>query len=280
MVLCYLLNADWLFTSPEYRLQHFNNDSLPLSTGLIISLYIFYIQAFVYNIVSARLIYRCQKKAQNTLANFNPDIFRWLWTFLILTFLIWSLKVIADLTNIRSYSTWADVLIVIFIYSVAIAHWRSPKLFRVEMLEIASGKPLTDHAANKEAHHQSSQKDTPTGILDESTRQSLLAVTKEHMQQHKPYLDNQLTLNRLADAIGLSTHHLSEVLNQQEGKNFYQFVNQYRIDHILEQLNHDHSSKILDLALSAGFSSKSTFNAVFKQFTDKTPSQYRKALTS
>lgn len=273
--LCYLLNVDWLFTSPEYRLQHFNSGSLPLSTGLIISLYIFYIQAFVYNIISARLVYRYQKKAQNTLANFNPDIFRWLWTFLILTFLIWSLKAIADITDIRSYSTWADVLIVIFIYSVAIAQWRSPKLFRVEKLEIDSGKLLTDQDTDRLAHN-----DNAPGALDESTRQSLLAVTKEHMQHHKPYLDNQLTLNSLAESIGLSSHHLSEVLNQQEGKNFYQFINQYRINHILEQLNHDKSSKILDVAMAAGFSSKSTFNAVFKQFTGQTPSQYRKAFST
>ena len=42
-------------------------------------------------------------------------------------------------------------------------------------------------------------------------------------------MDNQLTLTRLAEAVGVSTHHLSEVLNQQDGKNFYLFVNEYRV---------------------------------------------------
>lgn len=277
LLLCYLLNLDWLVTSPEARLQLINSTGGPFSShiGFKISLYIFYIQAFAYNIASARLIYRYQTRAQNTLANFNPDIFRWLWTFLILTFLIWSLKAIADITSNRSYSTLADVLIVIFIYSVSIAQWRSPKLFRVEKLQTDSNNSITDNGPDA-----INNTETPSGVLDESTRKNLLVTTKKHMQQHKPYLDNQLTLNNLAETIGLSSHHLSEVLNQQEGKNFYQFVNQYRINHILAQLNQDQSSKILDLAMSAGFSSKSTFNAVFKQFTGQTPSQYRKAFAA
>jgi len=82
----------------------------------------------------------------------------------------------------------------------------------------------------------------------------------------------------LAETVGISTHHLSEVLNQHEGKNFYQFVNEYRINYVCEQLKMDKNIKILDLAMSAGFSSKSTFNAVFKQFTQHTPSQYRQQL--
>jgi len=98
------------------------------------------------------------------------------------------------------------------------------------------------------------------------------------MQEHKSYLDNQLTLTSLAEIVGISTHHLSEVLNQHEGKNFYQFVNKYRIDFVCEQLKSDTEIKILDLAMSAGFSSKSTFNAVFKQFVKLTPSQYRQQL--
>ena len=98
------------------------------------------------------------------------------------------------------------------------------------------------------------------------------------MQEQQTFLDNQLTLTRLAEIVGISTHHLSEVLNQHDGKNFYQFVNEYRINYICEKMKHDNEIKILDLAMSAGFSSRSTFNAVFKQFVKLTPSQYRKQL--
>ena len=55
-------------------------------------------------------------------------------------------------------------------------------------------------------------------------------------------------------------------------------MNEYRINYIRERMQQDQSSKILDLAMTAGFSSKSTFNAVFKQFTGLTPSQYRRQL--
>ncbi len=100
------------------------------------------------------------------------------------------------------------------------------------------------------------------------------------MNDEQPYLNNELTLEGLATSVGLSSHHLSEILNQQANKNFYQFVNEYRVNFVCERILNDKNSKILDLAMSAGFSSKSTFNAVFKQFKGVTPSQYRKQLNN
>ncbi|MRX27442.1 helix-turn-helix domain-containing protein [Kangiella sp. HZ709] len=271
VLICYLLNLHWLTESTEYRLNLLQTFD-PVPTGFKTSILIFYFQAFAYNGFSAWLIFRYQNKAQNTLANFNPDIFRWLWAFLTITLIIWSFKIIADFTSLKYLSRWADILIVVFIYSVAIAQWRNPKLFRVEQLQ---SKPTSSDSHDL---YTSTHKSSP-GSLDEGTREVLLKSTKEFMQQDKPFLDSQLTLSSLAESIGLSTHHLSEVLNQQEGKNFYQFVNQYRVSYLIEQLKKDKKAKILDLALASGFSSKSTFNAVFKQFTDQTPSQFRKSLT-
>ncbi len=268
---CYLLNLNWLTESPEYRLGLFKSGFDPMPPGLQVSLFIFYLQAFIYNGFSAWLIYRYQNKAQNTLANFNPDIFKWLWTFLTLTLIIWTIKLTSDIRDSQTLSVWGDFLIVIFIYCVAIAQWRNPRLFRVDKLDsIDNTESVTTEFDERQEH--------TSGNLDESTRISLLSTIKDFMEEHKPYLDNQLTLTTLSDAVGLSNHNLSEVLNQQEGKNFYQFVNRYRVNHLIKLLEQDKHSKILDLALASGFSSKSTFNAVFKQFTDLTPTQYRKNL--
>jgi len=84
----------------------------------------------------------------------------------------------------------------------------------------------------------------------------------------------------LSELIGVSTHHLSEALNQHEGKNFYQFINDYRVSYVQKMLAQEQTAKILDLAMTAGFSSKSTFNAVFKQTTGLSPTQYRQTLSN
>jgi AraC-like DNA-binding protein len=100
------------------------------------------------------------------------------------------------------------------------------------------------------------------------------------MATEQAYKDSQLNLIRLAELIGVSTHHLLEALNQQEGKNFYQFINDYRVGYVREMLAQQQTAKILDIAMTAGFSSKSTFNAVFKQSTGLSPTQYRQTLTN
>ena len=181
-----------------------------------------------------------------------------------------------------------DILITVLIYSIGLAQWRNPRLFTIELFSkeqdsFNHGKAHQPDSELGESNLKGDLSGEPKsqaqrGALDPEVRSQLLIHVQQYMNQHQSYLDNQLTLTRLADAVGVSGHHLSEVLNQHDGKNFYRFVNEYRIDHVCEKLKNDPSLKILDLAMSSGFSSKSTFNAVFKQITKHTPSQYRSQL--
>lgn len=100
----------------------------------------------------------------------------------------------------------------------------------------------------------------------------------EHMEQNKPYLDNQLSLRQLADCLDVNTNYLSQVINEQHGKNFFEFINEYRVDALKEKLEQPENRQftILSLAFECGFNSKTTFNTAFKRITGFTPSQYLK----
>lgn len=281
-LLCYLINWEFLFAPGAEKLAFLKTD-LDKSIGFAIGEKILYLQAFVYLGFSAALVRKYQKEAKNTLSSFNPDIFSWLWKLLIIDLVIWSLKTAADVFDhaFILLSTAGDVLIIVLIYSIAMAQWRNPGLFTIEQFSIDAEGNIETHSTGQPADKNTLDDVAPSrnsGALDASIRASLLKAVREHMQERQTYLDSELTLTRLSEAIGVSTHHLSEVLNQQEGKNFYQFVNEYRIGYICDQLKANPAIKILDLAMAAGFSSKSTFNAVFKQFTGLTPSQYRSQL--
>jgi AraC-like DNA-binding protein len=82
----------------------------------------------------------------------------------------------------------------------------------------------------------------------------------------------------LADQLKVSMHHLSQVINEQYGLNFSDFINQYRIEEMKTKLTNTryHHFKIEQIAFDTGFNSKSTFQAAFKKFTGRTPSEYRK----
>jgi len=99
----------------------------------------------------------------------------------------------------------------------------------------------------------------------------------EIMQDKKPYLDPGLNINILAHMMGFHSHQLSKILNQYFKQNFFEFVNNYRIEEFKKQVvnpKNKHFS-ILALALDCGFNSKASFNRIFKNTTGQTPSEFR-----
>ena len=99
----------------------------------------------------------------------------------------------------------------------------------------------------------------------------------ELMEKKKPYRNSELTLNELAAMISVTPHNLSEVINTRLRKNFFDFVNEHRLEDVIENLKNPGKShiKVLSIAFDAGFNSKSTFNTIFKKQMGKTPSQFR-----
>lgn len=87
--------------------------------------------------------------------------------------------------------------------------------------------------------------------------------------------DPLLTMPKLANAVGVTPNQLSYVLNQHLGKSFFDFVNEVRTNEASRLLIEEPDRTILDIAISVGFNSKSTFNLAFKKTTGKTPSVYR-----
>lgn len=110
--------------------------------------------------------------------------------------------------------------------------------------------------------------------------ESFLSAFKEMMESRKPYLDPDLNLAMLADLLEMKPKTLSAKLNQNFGKNFYDIVNSYRVEAFKERLQSADRDQLslLGHALECGFSSKSTFNHVFKKMVQKTPSEYLRAL--
>lgn len=101
-----------------------------------------------------------------------------------------------------------------------------------------------------------------------------------YMENEKPYLDNQLSLRQLAEDLEVNTNYLSQVINERHEKNFFEFINAYRVTELKEKLEDPHNRQftILSLAFDCGFNSKTTFNTAFKRITGCTPSQYLKQI--
>lgn len=101
------------------------------------------------------------------------------------------------------------------------------------------------------------------------------------MDAEKPYLDPDLNLPALAEGLEVSTHHLSQVINEKHGSNFFDYINRFRVEEVKRKIQMEkyENYSLLGIAMESGFNSKSSFNRVFKQITGETPSQFKSSLS-
>ena len=114
--------------------------------------------------------------------------------------------------------------------------------------------------------------------FDSQKLKSLLGI----VEQQQLYLQADISLQALSIETGLSRHEISEVLNQGLGKTFNQFINQYRVEEVKRKLIDDQFQhlSIVGIAMESGFSSKSAFHQIFKEFTGSTPNEFKKQCLS
>ena len=143
--------------------------------------------------------------------------------------------------------------------------------FGIQQTQVFSSPLVQDHPARAE-------KDLPLP----QTHQDLTATDpryeklEKYMEDNKPFLDSELTLYKLASRLAMPPYQLSQLINQYGGKNFFNFINQYRVKEVQSQIQAGAHIKqtLLAVALDCGFNSKASFNRVFKNITGKTPRQY------
>ncbi len=112
--------------------------------------------------------------------------------------------------------------------------------------------------------------------LTETQARKYLDKILAFMDQEKPYLNRDLTIYDLSIQTGISRHHITQVLNDIYGRNFFTFINEYRVNEVIRRMKDPKNKNftILAIAYDSGFNSKSTFNTIFKNITNLTPTQY------
>lgn len=100
------------------------------------------------------------------------------------------------------------------------------------------------------------------------------------MSTEKFFRESELSLSDLAKRLNTQPNYLSQVINEREGKNFYDYVNTLRIEEFLRLVASPESRKytLLGLAQECGFNSKSSFNRYFKKVTGKSPSEFMQTI--
>lgn len=162
-------------------------------------------------------------------------------------------------------STWdyhISAAMTAFIYLIAYAGYVQPAVFE--------GYQWTE--PNAPVKYRNS------GLTPEACR-SLLQNLNLLMEQEKAYHDPDISLEKLANALNASKHHVSQVINEHLGASFFEYVNQLRVEEARQLLAETTRSDlhVIEVAYAVGFNNKMSFNAAFKKATGMTPTEYRRS---
>lgn len=191
----------------------------------------------------------------------------WLQKFNLIFFIYWAIDFAGILWLTLANGFFHEVDYILMLSSAAMIHLlafialRQQKVFKEVFLADGNGR-------------------YEKSVLDRERAASIMKALNELMQKEKPHLEGDLKLSELAAMLSINGNTLSQILNEQQGKSFYEFINSYRLEEVKEKLSNPHFANytILGIAMECGFNNKNTFNRYFKKETGLTPSAYVKNL--
>jgi AraC-like DNA-binding protein len=237
----------------------------------------FFLSVTVYSILSFIQIRNHQARLQD-IVSFTSEKMTLNWlkvlsiTFYvgyIVVFILGGIGIIAGLIPFDPYIL-TFIFIAFFSFAYSFYAIRQPEIF---------AQPVAAREENTFIAPAGAEKYAKSGLRKEQAEEYLTQLLS-YMDDEKPYLDGDLTIHHLSQKTGIPRHYITEVLNENFGRNFFTFVNEYRVREVIARINdpkYQHYT-ILAIAFDAGFNSKSTFNTIFKAYTGKTPSEYRNDL--
>ena len=197
----------------------------------------------------------------------NTDVisFKWFRNFLIVLGLIfitnYLMLIIDSYKDLDFEQDWWDKL------------FRAVLIYYVSITGYAQAQPNTGLVFREEEHKvENIQKEKFNEFELETWKTKILKL----MIDEKLYLQPELNLSDIANRLKTNISVLSGVVNNAFGKNFNDFVNEYRVKEFQEriQLPENKNITLLGIAFDCGFNSKATFNRSFKKFTGKAPKEF------
>lgn len=200
-----------------------------------------------------------------------------------------AISVVLEIFKIRFIGSELIIptVIALLIYSFGYQGLVQPDVFRITHQLVLAIPPSTETVVEQPAPIilteekeiiAGSEKYRNINIDDESANKIAVEI-KKYMETEKPYLNMDFNLDGLSEAMRMNKNNISYILNNIIQSNFFNFVNLYRVEEVksmmLDPKNQNYT--ILAIAFDAGFSSKASFNSIFKKYTNMTPSEYRKS---
>jgi len=230
-----------------------------------------HVQIIVYHIFNFILLQRYRLQLKENHSNPQLDNYKWLFSIFLVFAIrdaLWTIANVFRFTEPEYFKTSEQILTFLALLMVSwilLKALRNPAIF--------SGLH-NNHILVKDLL-KTQEKSSPSD-RDEKDKQTIKKI-EAHMVNNEPYLDANLSMDKLSNQMNIDARELSLFINHTLNKHFFDFVNEYRVNKAKEMLRDPNHKEVtvLEILYTVGFNSKSSFNTVFKKFSGMTPTQFR-----
>lgn len=240
--------------------------------------YVFQLLLVVYVFYALRNVIRFKKQI-HSYYSYKSDKISLNWLLVVIISFLLTFVIILIVSTLYEYhklnsmvkvDMYRHIVELFFVYVISIWGFRQTQLN-------SENETSPSHNVRLEKKDIESSKYQKSGLKDNQAEEYLQRLV-EYMTETESWKDNELSVAKLSVQTNIPKHHITQVLNEHLGKNFYLFVNEYRIEYakkLLKTEKYDAWS-VVAIAYECGFNSKTAFNNFFKKYTHRTPSEFRK----
>ena len=253
----------------EYVMRHkgVGHETLIFTMNIVLT-----ISGIGYVFFTNLLLRKHKKRISDQFSNQEKINLNWL------RFLFYGMAVIWILIIFYSDDRYIFTLATLFVICIGYYGIRQVGIFtNPKTLEVLAENELLEEVVNFTTVY--SKKKYAKSGLSEETANELRSKLTLLMANDKLYLEPELTLVDLASRLGTHPNYLSQVINDLENVNFYDYVNGLRAQEFKEKVSNPENKKftLIAIAYECGFNSKSAFNRFFKKIEGLSPSEYIKS---
>ncbi len=289
LLLSYLLFIGFFLMPPEQKIEVFRQKGQGFETQARINVFAIYLSGIVYIVLSTVRLLKYRKNIVHQFSNTDKINFNWLLYLIIWIVAIWITVIFVQ------EDKWIFGVATLFVLWLGYFGIKQVRVFsqnipllQEEVLSTVIGNIEENSPSGSEMHRKkeesASDEDSESSKYQKSTL-SEQDASRIHerlerlMAEQKPFKNPDLTLNELARSLEVHPNHLSQVINSRVKKNFYELINDRRVEEFIHLTGQPESQQftLLSLAHDCGFNSKASFNRNFKKYTGLSPREYLKS---
>jgi AraC-like DNA-binding protein len=275
-----------IFTVHFNMLQQIEASKLPLVVV------VYYCQVVLYTVLMVRLLNRHRKNLDMYFSFKENVTLDWLWLFLMIyiVFTVFDASVFFTNWFDAYYKLGYWILMLVFVVFLGYFGTKQSDIYvgkikrRFTNGESADMLHIPDD--NKRILHSISSKESAIkyekSSLDEKQKAEMMESILAIMNEEELFKNSHLMVDVFADKLLTNKKYISQVINEIQHKNFYQFVNEYRVNYALSLMkNPDYNHYTIEaIGSMSGFNSRSSMISAFKRITGKTPSEFKEVKQS